>query len=78
MTDVTSSTEPDIIEPATIIGSPEHVYLAVVVNPQIGNQLITAHRTRDGAHAQIDELATTWNVGRESLSADVLELPLLP
>lgn len=79
MTDVTSSsTEPDIIEPATVVGSPEHVYIAMVINPAVGNQLVTAHRTRDGAHAQIDELATTWKVGSESLNADILELPLLP
>ena len=78
MTDVTSSTEPDIIEPVTIVGSPEHVYVAIVINPEIGNQLITAHRTRDGAHTQVDELATTWKVSRDSLHADILELPLLP
>jgi hypothetical protein len=77
MTDVTS-TEPDIIEPAAIVGSTEHVYLAVVINPEIGNQLITAHRSREGAHTQIDELATSWQVGSESLNADILELPLLP
>lgn len=78
MTEVTSSTEPDIVEPATIVGSPEHIYLAVVINPDAGNQLITAHRTREGADAQIDQLATTWNASRESLHGDVLELPLLP
>lgn len=78
MTDITSSTESDVVEPATMIGSPEHVYLAVVINPDAGNQIITAHRTRDGADSQIDDLATTWSVSRDLLQADVLELPLLP
>ena len=77
MTDVTSSTEPESVEPTTAIGSPEHVYVAIVVNPNAGNQIVTAHRTREGADAQLDELAATWEMSRDLLKAQVLELPLL-
>lgn len=78
MTDVTSSTGPESVEPTTAIGSPEHVYVAIVVNPNAGNQIVTAHRTRDGADANLDALAATWNTSRDLLQAEVLELPLLP
>ena len=78
MTDVTSSTEPESVEPTpTAIGSPEHVYVAIVVTPNAGNQIVTAHRSRDGADAQLDELAATWEISRDLLEAEILELPLL-
>lgn len=77
MTEVTTG-ESEIVDLGTTVQDPEHVYVAVVVNPNAGNQIITAHRSHDGADAQVDELALTWSVARDSLDASVLELPLLP
>jgi hypothetical protein len=77
MTEVTTG-ESEIVERGTAVQDPEHVYVAVVVNPSAGNQIITAHRSHEGADAQVDELASAWNVARSSLDATVIELPLLP
>ena len=61
-----------------VLEGPETIYIATVVNPTGGNQILTAHRTSDGANAQIDEMARVWSAHRDALNADVLPLPLLP
>jgi hypothetical protein len=73
-----SSENADTTDLGTTMQDPEHIYVCTVTNPQAGNQVITAHRTRAGAEAQVDELATTWGVEPATLEPTVLELPLLP
>ena len=73
-----SSGETNTTDLGTTMQDPEHIYVCTVTNPHAGNQIITAHRTRAGAEAQVDELATTWSVDPATLEPTVLELPLLP
>lgn len=61
-----------------VLEGPETIYIATVVNPTGGNQILTAHRTSDGANAQIDEMARLWSTDRDGVDADVLPLPLMP
>ncbi|BBY28891.1 hypothetical protein [Mycolicibacterium sediminis] len=61
-----------------VMDGPETIYIATVVNPTGGNQIMTAHRTSDGANAQIEEMARLWSTDRDALDADVLPLPLMP
>jgi hypothetical protein len=62
----------------TLVQDPETIYVSTVVNPNAGNQIMTAHRSREGAEAQITEMADLWHVDRDALDAAVVPLPLLP
>jgi hypothetical protein len=70
--------EGGVVDMGTLVQDPEQIYVSTVINPKAGNQIVTAHRSAQGAEAQVDELATTWKVDRETLQANVLKLPLLP
>ncbi len=76
--DTTTSAEAKLVEPATLTQEAEHVYVSTVVNPHAGNQIVTAHKSEEGAMGQVDEMATVWGVDRDTLQADVIKLPLLP
>ncbi len=76
--DTTTSAEAELVEPATLTQEAEHVYVSTVVNPHAGNQIVTAHKSEEGATEQVDEMATVWGVDRDTLQADVIKLPLLP
>ena len=73
-----SSGEADTTDLGTTMQDPEHIYVSTVINPNAGNQVITAHRTRAGAEAQVQDLATTWGADPTTLEPTILELPLLP
>ena len=74
----TTTGESDVVEVVTTLQDPETVYISTVVNPNAGNQIMTAHRSREGAEAQVDEMATLWNADRDAIEANVVPLPLLP
>lgn len=74
----TTGGESDVVEVVTTLQDPETVYISTVVNPNAGNQIMTAHRSREGAEAQVDEMATLWNADRDAIDANVVPLPLLP
>jgi hypothetical protein len=61
-----------------VMDGPETIYIATVVNPNGGNQIMTAHRSYDGADSQVDEMARLWSTERDALAAEILPLPLLP
>jgi hypothetical protein len=74
----TTSGEAEVVEPATLTQEAEHVYVSTIVNPNAGNQIVTAHKSEDGAMGQVDEMAGVWGVDSDTLEADVIKLPLLP
>lgn len=74
----TTSGEAEIVEPATVTQEAEHVYVSTIVNPHAGNQIVTAHKSEEGATGQVDEMAGVWGIDRDALQADVIKLPLLP
>lgn len=74
----TTSGEAEIVEPVTLTEEAEHVYVSTVVNPNVGNQIVTAHKSEEGAMGQVDEMASLWGTDRDTLEADVIKLPLLP
>lgn len=73
-----TSGEAEVVEPVTLTQEAEHVYVSTVVNPNAGNQIVTAHKSEEGAVGQVDEMAGLWGLDRDTLEADVIKLPLLP
>ncbi|CAN5380145.1 hypothetical protein BH11ACT7_BH11ACT7_32620 [soil metagenome] len=78
MQQTTTSGETGLADIETKVHDPETIYVSTVVNPNAGNQIMTAHRSREGAEAQVAEMAELWHVDRGALHADVVPLPLLP
>ena len=66
------------VDLATLMQDPEQVFIAVAVHSEAGNQVMTVHRSLDGAKAQIESYADLWHINRDQVTGNIVQTPLRP
>ena len=69
---------PTVIDIGTMMKCPERVFVATIINPAGGNEIMTAHVNYGGAQAHLEKLANLWQVALNELETNIIELPLKP
>ncbi|SHV91389.1 Uncharacterised protein [Mycobacteroides abscessus subsp. abscessus] len=64
---------------AAMMRPPEQIYVATVIHPRNGESILTAHRSLDGAKAQIEQYANSWEgQDRDNVKGTINQVPLGP
>lgn len=56
MVKIIRSGEAGVVDMGAMINGPEHVFVAIAIQPPNDTQIITVHRTLEGAKQQIESL----------------------
>ncbi|MBE5458333.1 hypothetical protein E3G52_005241 [Mycobacteroides abscessus] len=65
------------VDLGTLMQDPEQVFIAIAIHPKAGNQVMTVHRSLDGAKAQIESYADLWHINHDQVTGSIVQTSLL-
>lgn len=61
----------------TMMQPPEQIYIATVIHPKDGSEIVTAHRSLEGAKGRIEHYASLWeDADRDNVKGNIKQVPL--
>lgn len=71
------SGEAGVVDAGTMMQPPEQIYIATVTHPKDGKQIVTAHRSLQGAQGRVEEYASLWQgEDRDNVKGHIQQVPL--